>query len=201
MRTILFNCIFVLSALLFTSCGSVRVFEDKVPEPIKKNEIHKDAEKQGAYILAADAKNENKNIANALSRSLGTPSKIETDKDKVTLDLLALTSAYEARINGLNTKLESIQGKDIQGTGFNLLPSFSILGIVAIGALLILFPSAITILFFILKRTRSAFANVVKGVQEFSQKNPEQSEDLNSILEKKMDRQEKVLKTKFESYG
>ena len=201
MRTILFNCIFVLSALLFTSCGSVRVFEDKVPEPIKKNEIHKDAEKQGAYYLAVNAKDENKDVANALSRSIGTPSKIEDNPKTIVESLFSFTSNYESKISNLNQELETLQGKDIEGTGFNLMPFTSTLGFVLICILLVLFPSAITILFFILKRTRNAFSNIVKGVQEFTKNNPGNAKDLNEVLEKKMDRVEKALKTKYETYG
>ena len=69
--------------LLLTSCGSVRIFEDKVPEPIKKNQIHKETEKQGAFYLALNAKDTNKQLANALSRSLGTPKNKQENADKI----------------------------------------------------------------------------------------------------------------------
>ena len=50
----------IIFLFFFTSCGIVRVFEDKVPEPIKKNLVHKDTEKQSAYYLSVNAKDENK---------------------------------------------------------------------------------------------------------------------------------------------
>lgn len=193
---------YILFYLIFlTSCGSVRVFEDKVPEPIRKNQIHLDKEKQGAYYLAVNAKDENKDVANALSRSIGTPSKIEDNPKTIIESLFSFTSNYEGKISNLNQELETLQGKDIEGTGFNLMPFTSILGIVVIGVILILFPSVITILFFILKRTRTAFGNMVQGVKEFTANNPNEAKNLDIILEKKMDRQEKILKTKYESYG
>lgn len=195
------QALILLSCLVLCSCGSMRIFKEKVPEPIKKNYHHKDAEKKSAYLLAANAKDENKNLANALSRSLGTPSNLEGDPRDLADNLFAHTSKYEANINGLNIELENLKGKDIEGTGFNLMPLTSMLGIVAIIALVILFPSAITILFFLLKRTRSAFSNVVKGVQEFTDQNPSSAKDLNELLEKKMDRVEKDLKMKYQSYG
>jgi hypothetical protein len=184
-----------------TSCGSVRIFEDRVPDPIRKNQIHLDKEKQGAYYLAVNAKNENKDVANALSRSIGTPSKIEDNPKTIVESLFSFTSNYEGKISNLNQELETLQGKDIEGTGFNIMPYTSTLGIVVICILLVLFPSAITILFFILKRTRNAFSNIVKGVQEFTKNNPGNAKDLNEVLEKKMDRVEKALKTKYETYG
>ena len=189
------------SVLLLVSCGSMRILKEKVPEPIKKDFHHKDAEKKSAFILATNAKDENKNLANALSRSLGTPSNLQEDSQDLVKDLFSHTNKYEAKISGLNVELENLQGKDIEGTGFNLMPFTSILGIVAIIALIILFPSAITVLFFLLKRTRSAFGNVVKGVQEFTDKNPTSAKDLNDLLDKKMDRVEKDLKMKYQSYG
>ena len=192
----------IITFLFFlTSCESVRIFEDRVPEPIRKNQIHLDKEKQGAYYLAVNAKNENKDVANALSRSIGTPSKIEDNPKTIVESLFSFTSNYEGKISNLNQELETLQGKDIEGTGFNIMPYTSTLGIVVICILLVLFPSAITILFFILKRTRNAFSNIVKGVQEFTKNNPGNAKDLNEVLEKKMDRVEKALKTKYETYG
>lgn len=183
--------------LLFSSCGSVRIFQEKVPEPIKKKDIHKDTEKQGAYYLAVNAKDENKDVANALSRSLGTPSKIEKKPENIIQSLFSFSSEYEQRISKLNSKLDTLQGKDIEGTGLNIMPFTSILGIVLIGILIILFPSAITILFFILKRTRKAFSNVVTGVEEFTKSHPVEAKDLQDVLDKKLDKVEKVLKSKY----
>lgn len=190
----------IFTSLLFlTSCGSYRIFQDKVPEPVKKNEIHLNNEKQGAFYLAKNTQDNNKNVADALSRSLGLPEIIEEDFDKITKDLITSSSNYENRIYGLNTKLENLKGKELEGTGFNVFPITSILGIILLVVVCILFPSAVTILFFILKRTRLALANVVSGVKEFTQNNPEESKGLDEILEKKLDRAEKKLKWKYEN--
>jgi|13_taG_2_1085334.scaffolds.fasta_scaffold11229_2 hypothetical protein len=191
------NVYLLVICLLFSSCGSVRVFQEKVPEPIKKKDIHKDTEKQGAYYLAVNTDNENKDVANALSRSLGIPKKIEEKPNNITEKLFAYTSEYQDGLSKLNTKLDTLQGKEIDGTGLNIMPFTSILGIVLIGLLFILFPSAITILFFILKRTRKAFSNVVTGVEEFTKSHPVQAKDLQDVLDKKMDKVEKVLKEKY----
>ena len=172
---------------LFTSCGSYRIFQDKVPEPIKKNTKHIENEKQGAFYLATYADNKNKSLADALSRSLGIPLKVNNDSEEITNGLHSSTSKFENRILGLNTELENLQGKDIEGTGVNFFPITSIIGIIVIIGLLILFPSALTVLFFVLRRTRTAFANVVSGVKEFTENNPNESKGLEELLDKKLD--------------
>ena len=54
--------------------------------------------------------------------------------------------------------------------------------------------------FLFLKEQEVALANVVKGVAEFTKDNPAQeSKNLEDILEKKMDRVEKVLKGKYQN--
>lgn len=192
-------CVIIISILFLTSCSNFRVFQNKVPEPVKKNQNHLQSEKKGAFYLAKNTQDNNKNVADALSRSLGLPEIIEEDSGKITKDLITSSSNYENRIYGLNTKLENLKGKEVEGTGFNVFPITSILGIILLVVVCILFPSAVTILFFILKRTRLALANVVSGVKEFTQNNPEESKGLDEILEKKLDRAEKKLKWKYEN--
>ena len=187
--------------LLFSSCTSLRVFQDKVPEPIKKTEIHKNEERKSAYYLALNTTEENQLVANALSRSLGTPSNVEKDANVLSETLFEETSAYEKSLFGLNNKLEKFQGKEIEDTGFNIMPLFSGLGIVVIIVLLVLFPSLVTVLFFILRRTRSALGNIVNGIKEFSENDPTHARDLNELLDKKLDRVEKNLKFKLENHG
>lgn len=191
--------ILVLLTLLFGSCSNLRVLEEKVPAPIEKKRDHLDEEKKGAYYLAENTKDENLLVANALSRSLGNPSTIEDKPQEIAEKLFAFSSNHENQIFSLNNKLRELNGKEIQGTGFSLMPYFSGFGLVAIIALFILFPSLATILFFILKRTRSALSNVVSGVAEFTKSEPEKAKDLNDLLEKKLDRVEKNLKYKFEA--
>lgn len=190
---------FIFFILLFSSCGSLRVFEEKVPDPIKKNIKHIDEEKKGAYYLAMHTKDFNRMVADALSRSLGNPSSIEEDPNQLANNLFSYSSDYGARFLSLNNQLEHLQGKDISGTGFNLAPFISGFGIVGILALFILFPSLATILFFILKRTRNAMANVVSGIKEFSESSPDKAKDLNDLLDKKLDRVEKKMKWRFEA--
>jgi Sec-independent protein translocase protein TatA len=189
----------LIPILVLSSCSSFQVFEKKVPDPIKKTKDHLDNEKNGAYYLAINSNNQNKALANVLSRSIGTPKTIEDNPELIKKNLLDNCQEYESNIYGLNKELINFQGKDIKGSGFNLFPFISSFGIIVIVALLILFPSLASVLFFILRRTKKAFENVVKGVQEFSKDDPEASKKLQDLLEKKLDRTEKILKGKVEA--
>ena len=195
------KCIVVSLCLVFTSCGSLRVFQEEVPSPIKKTEIHKNEERKGAYYLALNTTEENQLVANALSRSLGTPTEVENNAEIISETLFKQTSTHEQNLYGLNTKLDKLQGKQIKDTGLNVMPWFSGLGFIVVIVLLVLFPSLITVLFFVLKRTRSALGNIVTGIKEFSESDPSNAKDLHELLEKKLDRVEKNLKFKMENHG
>lgn len=187
----------ILICLLFTSCGTFRIGEESVPGPVKKSIQHKEIEKQGAYYLATNTKDQNQVVANALSRSIGTPKKKEDNSNVLETELFRHISTFENENVQLNDKLESFAGKKIEGTGFNLFPYLSGFGFISVVALLILFPSATTILFFVLRRTRTAFQNVIEGIQEFSKDDPEHCKKLDDLLEKKLDRREKQQIKKF----
>jgi hypothetical protein len=189
--------ILILCLLMMTSCGTFRVGEEKVPDPVRKTKQHKEVEKQSAYYLATHTKDENKVVAEVLSRSIGTPKQKEEKANVLESELFRHIANFENENVQLNDKLEEFNGMSIAGTGYNLFPFFSGFGIVAIVALLILFPSATTILFFILRRTRTAMANVVEGIQEFSRDDPEHSKRLDELLERKLDRREKQQLKKF----
>lgn len=190
---ILIPFVFALS-----SCSSFQVFEKKVPESIRKNKDHLDNEKSGAYYLAINTTDQNQDVANALSRSLGSPNKIENDPKIIKKKLLENTQDYESKIFELNKQLDQFGGKKIDGTGFSLFPFVSSFGFIVIIILLVLFPSLASVLFFILKRTKKAFENVIIGIKEFEKDNPESAKSLEEMLEKKLDKAEKIMKGKVQ---
>ena len=189
--------ILISLCILISSCGSMNILEKKVPDPVRKSNQHKEIEKQASLFLATNTKNENQLVANALSRSIGTPKKKETNPNTIESNLFYQNSEYENKRNELNEELELFSGKKIEGTGINLFPFFSSFGVIALIAVLVLFPSATTILFFVLRRTRTAMANVVEGIQEFSRDDPDHAKKLDELLEKKLDRREKQQLKKF----
>jgi hypothetical protein len=191
------KAILISLCILISSCGSMNILEKKVPDPVRKSNQHKEIEKQASYYLASNTKNENQLVANALSRSIGTPKKKETNPNTIESNLFYQNSEYENKRIKLNDELETFAGKKIEGTGINLFPFFSSFGVIALIAVLVLFPSATTILFFVLRRTRTAMANVVEGIQEFSRDDPDHAKKLDELLEKKLDRREKQQLKKF----
>ena len=75
---------FLVICLLLSSSCSLRVFQDKVPQPIEKNNNHIEAEKEASYYLANNIQTplKAKELAKVLSYSIGVPSNINND-DKV----------------------------------------------------------------------------------------------------------------------
>jgi hypothetical protein len=191
------KAILISLCILISSCGSMNILEKKVPDPVRKSNQHKEIEKQASYYLASNTQNENQLVANALSRSIGTPKKKETNPNTIESNLFYQNSEYENKRIKLNDELETFAGKKIEGTGINLFPFFSGFGVIALIAVLVLFPSATTILFFVLRRTKTAMANVVEGIQEFSRDDPDHAKKLDELLEKKLDRREKQQLKKF----
>jgi hypothetical protein len=187
-----------LSIILFSGC-SLRVFKDKVPEPNRKSQEHRENEREGAFYLAENVElPTHKFLAEALSRSLGLPMDREKKSAEIAESLGTEITRHESRARQLNEELTKHQGHDIEGTGFNILPAISSVSFIGFIILLILFPSAITVFFFLLKRSRLAFSNLVKGVSKFSDKEPEAGIKLNEILERELDRKEKLMAKKVE---
>ena len=187
----------ILVSLLLVGCGTFRVGEEKVPDPVRKTNQHKEVEKQSAYYLATHTKDENKVVADVLSRSIGAPKQKEEKANVLESELFRHIANFENENVQLNDKLEQYSGKSIAGTGISLLPFFSGFGVISVIALLVLFPGLATVLFFILRRTKTAMANVIEGIQEFSKDDPVHCKKLDDLLEKKLDRREKKQIKKF----
>ena len=140
-------------------------------------------------------------MCKCLSRSLGTPQNLAEDANAINDNLYKSINEYENGFTNLNQELQNLENKKIQDTGFSLTPLFSGLGFIAVVAICVLFPSVLTILFFVLKRTRSALQNIVTGIKEFSDNDPDNAKNLHQLLEQKLDRVEKKLKYRMESNG
>ena len=72
---------FLVICLLLSSSCRLRVFQDKVPQPIEKNNKHIEAEKEASYYLANNIQTplKAKELAKVLSYSIGVPSNINND--------------------------------------------------------------------------------------------------------------------------
>ena len=196
MKYLLFFSLLVLSGCS-TSFG--RFFQTKVPTPIVKQEAQMEAERRSADFIARTIETpvELKPIAEALSQSLGAP-KVQI-KSLTLADLPAayLTAsrelhagqvAQQQQIAELNKQLAKYQGKEIEGTGVNLLGPGIITILVILAVLGVMFPPIASLLFFSLRRVKAAASTVVQGLEEAAQ-SPETQALVTSIksrISKKM---------------
>jgi hypothetical protein len=184
----------ILFIILSAGC-SLRVFQDKVPPPVEKQNRHIDEERKSAYWLAqnVDEPKPAKGIAENLSSSLGYPSEIEADGEVVEISLSKLLSTHQAEQDALKKKLTELDGAEIEGTGFNLLPAMSGLGIVGIIALCIFCPALITVGVFVIKRLKSCLSTIVKAIDEHTFIEPASAKLLKEKLSREMDKSHKKL--------
>ena len=180
---------------VFASSCSLKVFPDKVPQPVEKHHQHLDEERKSAYWLAhnIDEPKPAKSIAENLSTSLGYPSEIEADGEIVESALRAHLSAHQAEQDALKKKLTELGGAEIEGTGFNLLPAMSGLGIISIIALCIFCPALITVFVFIFKRLKGCLSTIVKAIDEHTFTEPASAKLLKEKLSREMDKSHKKL--------
>jgi hypothetical protein len=93
----------------------------------------------------------------------------------------------------LNETLNKYAGKEIEGTGIDIGKGLSITSIVLLMIAIVAFPSIISILFFLLRQSRSALSAIVSGVETFKQSDKEHGKELKTILSASMDKQHKKL--------
>ena len=192
------KALLVIFLLLFSSC-SLRVFQDKVPQPIEKTNKHKQAEKEASYYLANNIQSplEAKELAKVLSYSLGVPSNIKND-DKVIKKKLtqSITELNKDRLE-LNKNLKKNAGLEIEGTGFDMMPYMSVTSIVLIIALCVFCPALISVAFFIIKRLRGALKAMVSAVEDYKKDEPENSQKLKQALATNLDQAHKKIVSKL----
>lgn len=165
--------------LVLPGCSSSfgRFFQAKVPTPIVKQEPQLEAERRSADLIARTVETppELKPVAIALSQSLGTPKnpiKAEVPSDIPQASIVAVKDlhdnqlALQKQIFDLNKQLIKYQGKEIEGTGLNLLGPGIITLLIILAILGIMFPPIATLLLFAYRRLKTAASLVVQGVEE-----------------------------------
>lgn len=182
-----------------------RVGQAKVPEPMDRPKAQVEAERQAADLVARTIKEPEEMIpvAQKLSESLGAPQKQidATDLNKARDEALALLLRgmlrQQKQLDELNTKLAKYQGKEIEGTGFNLFgPSMSLV-VISLIALGVICPPAATLMFFLLRKTRDALKTTITNVEKFSEAEPEAAAKLKDLQSKAMDSVHKKLVRKL----
>jgi hypothetical protein len=190
---------FLVICLLLSSSCSLRVFQDKVPQPIEKTNKHKEAEKEATYYLANNIQSplEAKEIAGILSYSLGVPSNTDNTNIQIKNKLTSSISELNRDRLELNYKLKKNAGLEIEGTGFDVMPYMSVTSMVLIIALCVFCPALISVAFFIIKRLRGALKAMVSAIEDYKKYEPEKAQKLKQALATNLDQAHKKIVSKL----
>jgi hypothetical protein len=177
----------------------LRLFQDKVPQPIEKTNKHKEAEKEATYYLANNIQSplEAKEIAGILSYSLGVPSNTDNTNIQIKNKLTSSISELNKDRIELNKNLKKNAGLEIEGTGFDMMPYMSVTSIVLIIALCVFCPAIISVAFFIIKRLRGALKAMVSAVEDYKKDEPENAQKLKQVLATNLDQAHKNIVSKL----
>jgi len=177
----------------------MRVFQDKVPDPVEKNYQHQESEREASYYLANNIQSpsEAKQIAGILSSSLGVPYNINNNSEQIKNKLTSNISEFNKRNFELNSNLKKNAGLEIEGTGFDIMPYMSLTTIILIVALCVFCPAIISVAFFIIKRLKGALKAMVSAVEDYKKDEPEHAPKLKQALASNLDQSHKVLVSKL----
>jgi hypothetical protein len=182
----------LILVLLCSGC-SWNVFQARVPSAVVKTQSHLESERIAGDFLARNVNEQNKQVATSLSHSLGLPIESSNDAENISENLNEEISENRKNQNQLNETLNKYAGKEIEGTGIDIGKGLSITSIVLLMIAIVAFPSIISILFFLLRQSRSALSAIVSGVETFKQSDKEHGKELKTILSASMDKQHKKL--------
>lgn len=185
----------ILAVLLFAACGSsTRLFQSKVPEPVRKPAAQLEGERQAADLLAKGIEKPQSlvPVAEGLSNSLGkpqkplpsdTPAQVDTSALKVVASMEANLVKMQKQLDVLNLKLTQFQGKPIEGTGFDFAGPGMMVVIVGLIVLAVACPPVMTLMFFAFRRLKAA-ASIVVNEMESAAAAPETAEAVKAIKAK-----------------
>ena len=190
---------FLVICLLLSSSCSLRVFQDKVPQPIEKTNKHKEAEKEATYYLANNIQTplKAKELAKVLSYSIGVPSNTDNTNIQIKNKLTSSIAELNKDRLELNKSLKKNAGLEIEGTGFDMMPYMSVTSIVLIIALCVFCPALISVAFFIIKRLRGALKAMVSAIEDYKKYEPEKAQKLKQALATNLDQAHKKIVSKL----
>lgn len=174
--TILLVC-YALLALSACSLSAIRLFKAKVPPPVAKPQAQVETERQSADFIAKHIETPPslRPVAQGLSQSLGapenpivatTPAQVDAAAAKAVSDMQTQLVTMQNLLTAQNKFLAKYAGKDIDGTGFSLLgPGMTVI-IIALIALAVLCPPALTLMIFAFGRLKAAAGIVVNEVEK-----------------------------------
>lgn len=167
--------------LLLVGCNVVskRLFQAEVSPPIEKTPKQIETERRAADLIARFIEEPKvlKPVAVGLSASLGQP---ETPIPAPTVaelpkaaslaenELRLALVAMQKQLTELNENLAKYQGKKIEGTGFAIAGPSAIAIVIALVVLCAIFPPALTLLLFTVRRLKATAAIVVNKLEDAS---------------------------------
>ena len=191
-----YGCLLILISLMSVGC-SMRIFQAQVPSAVFKSEDHFESERISAEFLARTLpSSETKEVAVSLSSSLGVPKDSKNNPSEISENLNSEIIKFQTNQKTLNDKLIKYSGKEIEETGIDISKPFSITTIVLLIIAVVAFPSLISILFYLLKQSRSAIKAISEGIENFSASTPEGALKLKECLSSSMDRKHKQIVNK-----
>lgn len=186
---------FISLILLLSGCRlpEIRIGQAEVPAPLTVTPERLEAYRQGADYVAKTIESpvETVYVADELSSSLGAPKRPLDNVEDVVESLRKAYKDQEEEIESLNRKLERLQGKDIEGTGVDILPFGGGIGFIALIAAIILVPGFGTFVFWIIRKaftnTRGAFKSTIRAIEDFKKEKPSEASALLNYLSKHQD--------------
>jgi hypothetical protein len=199
----------LLCVVLFSGCSMLpqwRVFQKKAPEPIVKTEKATEVDRQAADLIAREitAPIELKPVAIKLSQSLGVPEKPLTGEiAKVAEDATVAISKELVKVqkerDELNVTLSKIEGKKIEGTGYNIFGFSMSLSVIVLIVLCVMFPPLATVIWWLVKRISGALSRTTKGISNYVKAHPDQGDKLKSYLSNVHDVADKTIIAKIKA--
>jgi hypothetical protein len=181
----------LLFALALPGCtsDSFRVFQAKVPPPVEKTAKATENERRAADLIAREIQTPVvlKPVAQGLSESLGkpdnplpssTPAELQKSAELSVAELTANVVKLQKQIEAQNKFLAKYAGKEIEGTGFSMFGPGMTVVVLALIALAIFCPPALTLMFFAFRRLKAAAGIVVNEVE-----NAAKSEETKAAVE------------------
>lgn len=200
MNKILKFSISIALASILSGCSSLglqskRVFQKETPKPVL--DVVTEPMREAAAFVAEEVEQpaEAKKVATELSQRMGLP---ETPVDNA-LEISAALHYDQKSQNKKEAKLDKFldkyQGFELEGTGLSIWGLGSSVVIILLIGLVVVFPPALQLIFYIYKRVkgtstkivREALKDVSMTMDEFMADHPEMVDDLKGRFSRRMD--------------
>jgi hypothetical protein len=174
---------------------SVVVGQKTVPPPVEKAPALQEAERQAADLIASTIETpvELVPVAKELSQSLGYPnyplsvSDLPKSADAVIASLRAENIKLHKQLEKQKTFLRKYAGNKIEDTGWDITGWLGGTGVLALVAVLIFVPGAVTVLMLIIRRLRTTLVHVATSMEQFRVEDPKAASSLEDWQAENMD--------------